>query len=469
MPHKLDFAVQGQNLLDHLVPKFILYAGHASARIRQYALMILQSLSVIHTPALSAHIDSYLDALYRRASDESSDVRRSVCMALGVILSSRADKLAPQMDNVINYMIQCTTDTDETVALEACEFWLTFAEDGNLSETLLRYLPRVAPLLLSGMVYSDMELLVKDNDQEDEAVPDRETDIKPRTYGGKTHGGHETNDPPSSTTTGKSREAAEKALEDEDDYDDDYDDDDDEDAESEWNVRKCSAAALDVMAVSFGNTLLDVLLPHLKDRLQETEWVKREAGILALGAIAEGCIDGLQPHLPQIVPWLITSLKDAKALVRSITCWTLGRYSSWVVQVAKTDEQSKQQFFFPTMEGLLQLSLDSNKRVQEAGCSAFATFEEEAGPELVPYLQPILVNLTYAFKKYQQKNLLILYDAIGTLADAVGSDLGQPAYLEILMPPLIERWMALDDLDADLVPLLEVSFGLKVIVQGSRS
>ena len=101
--------------------------------------------------------------------------------------------------------------------------------------------------------------------------------------------------------------------------------------------------------------------------------------------------------------------------------------------------------------------LDGNKKVQEAGCSAFATLEEEAGAELVPFLEPILRNLTFAFNKYQQKNLLILYDALGTLADSVGSSLGAPLYLEILMPPLIERWLKLGDSDPDLVPLLEVS------------
>lgn len=160
-------------------------------------------------------------------------------------------------------------------------------------------------------------------------------------------------------------------------------------------------------------------------------------------------------------------LNPLEALVRSITCWTLGRYSSWIITA------DKQLHFIPTMEGvrtlpsaslecpadnqLLQTVLDSNKRVQEAGCSAFATLEEEAGTELIPFLEPILRNLTHAFTKYQQKNLLILYDAIGTLADAVGSALGQPIYLSILMPPLIERWLKLGDHDGDLVPLLEVS------------
>lgn len=100
--------------------------------------------------------------------------------------------------------------------------------------------------------------------------------------------------------------------------------------------------------------------------------------------------------------------------------------------------------------------LDNNKRVQEAGCSAFATLEEDAGPEIAPYLEPVLRNLVFAFEKYQHKNLLILYDAVGTLADAVGRALQNALYVDILMPPLTGKWAKLRDDDEDLIPLLEV-------------
>jgi len=107
---------------------------------------------------------------------------------------------------------------------------------------------------------------------------------------------------------------------------------------------------------------------------------------------------------------------------------------------------------------LLRMVLDNNKRVQEAGCSAFATLEEDAGSELTPYLEPVLRNLVLAFDKYQHKNMLILYDAVGTLADAVGRALQNPVYVEILMPPLTGRWSKLKDDDEDLIPLLEVRY-----------
>lgn len=196
---------------------------------------------------------------------------------------------------------------------------------------------------------------------------------------------------------------------------------------------------------------------------------------------------------------------------------------------------------------------------------------QEAAEDLAPRLEPILQHLMYAFGTYQvwileplrsgcrvicvllqsycrlmkqtcckfhlyfwgvvpshfeiltvliflqRRNLRILYDAIGTLADAVGSELNnvsgvisflslwcyysvsyktlmqiqrmqqrcektsytfygplwylcylfpcilmpnatfclQPKYLEILMPPLISKWQQLPDNDKDLFPLLE--------------
>uniref|UniRef100_A0A1B0BAA9 Importin N-terminal domain-containing protein n=1 Tax=Glossina palpalis gambiensis TaxID=67801 RepID=A0A1B0BAA9_9MUSC len=103
--------------------------------------------------------------------------------------------------------------------------------------------------------------------------------------------------------------------------------------------------------------------------------------------------------------------------------------------------------------------------VQEAACSAFATLEEEACTDLVPYLEYILQTLVFAFSKYQHKNLLILYDAVGTLADSVGHHLNKPQYIDILMPPLIEKWNLLKDDDKDLFPLLECLSSIATALQ----
>ncbi|KAL6550078.1 Transportin-1 [Orobanche minor] len=155
----------------------------------------------------------------------------------------------------------------------------------------------------------------------------------------------------------------------------------------------------------------------------------------------------------RIIGFLIPLLDDKFPLIRSISCWTLSRFSKYIVQV--TAHQVGRDQFDKVLMGILRRILDDNKRVQEAACSAFATLEEEAADELAPRLEIILQHLMWAFGKYQRRNLRIIYDAIGTLADAVRGELNQPKYLEILMPPLIAKWQQLSDSDKDLFPLLE--------------
>ncbi|KAG5526843.1 hypothetical protein RHGRI_032939 [Rhododendron griersonianum] len=261
--------------------------------------------------------------------------------------------------------------------------------------------------------------------QEDGSLPDRDQDLRPRFHSSRLHGSENAED-------------------------------DDDDIVNIWSLRKCSAAALDILSNVFGDEILPTLMPIVQAKLSTTDeptWKEREAAVLALGAIAEGCINGLYPHLSEIVAFLIPLLDDKFPLIRSISCWTVSRFSKYIVQGVSHQEGREQ--FDKVLMGLLRRILDDNKRVQEAACSAFATLEEEAAEELAPRLEIILQHLMCAFGKYQRRNLRIVYDAIGTLADAVGRELNQPTYLDILMPPLIAKWQQLPNSDKDLFPLLE--------------
>uniref|UniRef100_A0A6Q2YR84 Transportin-1 n=1 Tax=Esox lucius TaxID=8010 RepID=A0A6Q2YR84_ESOLU len=423
--------------LNVMIPKFLQFFKHSSPKIRSHAVACVNQFIISRTQALMLHIDAFIENLFALATDEEPEVRKNVCRALVMLLEVRMDRLLPHMHNIIEYMLQRTQDQDENVALEACEFWLTLAEQPVCKDVLCNHLSNCSPKGLDGESECDLQRCVcrqGDVEEDDEAIPDNEQDIRPRFH--------------RSRTVAQQHEGDREGIE-EDDDDDDDDDLDDDDTISDWNLRKCSAAALDVLANVFRDDLLLPILPLLKELLFHPEWVIKESGILVLGAIAEGCMQGMIPYLPELVPHLVQCLSDKKALVRSITCWTLSRYAHWVVG------QPPDGYLKPLMTELLKRILDSNKRVQEAACSAFATLEEEACTELVPYLAYILDTLVFAFSKYQHKNLLILYDAIGTLADSVGHHLNKPEYIQMLMPPLIAKWNQLKDEDKDLFPLLE--------------
>jgi hypothetical protein len=107
------------------------------------------------------------------------------------------------------------------------------------------------------------------------------------------------------------------------------------------------------------------------------------------------------------------------------------------------------------MEGILTKMLDKNKRVQEAGASAFANLEEQSKEVLKPYIKPILQQFVLAMGRYKDRNMFILYDCIQTLAEHVGDTLAEPEPVNILMPALVERWKTVRDDSRELFPLLE--------------
>lgn len=166
----------------------------------------------------------------------------------------------------------------------------------------------------------------------------------------------------------------------------------------------------------------------------------------------------MTPHLPVLVPFLVTNLSSPNVYIRYISCWTISRFSSWLLSQCD-DQESCSRYFEPALRELLRRILDRNIRVQEAACSAFSILEEQAtSKELVPYLPVILNHLTRALRLYGNRNLRLLYDTLGTLAESVGSALNDPQCISVLMPPLISKWNSLVDTDHHLFPLLSVSF-----------
>ncbi|MEQ2194492.1 Transportin-2 [Xenoophorus captivus] len=222
-------------------------------------------------------------------------------------------------------------------------FALAGDEDSEVRKNVCRALVMLLEVRIDRLI-PHMHSIIQGDVEEDETIPDSEQDIKPRFH--------------KSRTVTLQHEGGEG----EEGEDIDEDDDDDDDTLSDWNLRKCSAAALDVLANVFREELLPHLLPLLKGLLFHPDWVIKESGILVLGAIAEGCMQGMVPYLPELIPHLIQCLCDKKALVRSIACWTLSRYAHWVVS------QPPDAHLKPLMTELLKRILDGNKRVQEAAC-----------------------------------------------------------------------------------------------------
>jgi transportin-1 len=452
----LDKDYSGTRPLQFIIPKLIDFTANAKPKIRSLALSSLNIFIPQKPQALLVSLDSLLNCLFQLANDSSADVRRQVCRAFVQIVEIRPDKILPHISGLVDYMIvQQQKIEDEDLACDAAEFWLTVGEHDELWKSLGPYLDKIIPVLLESMVYSEEDIAMLEGGGNDADEEDRAEDIKPQ-FAKSKNARLANGEIEESGQNGGSYEKLD-SMDDEEIEEgelEEYDDgDDDGNPEDRWNLRKCSAAALDVFASDFRGPVFNTILPYLMTNLNHEEWQYREAAVLALGAVAEGCLDVVTPHLPELVPYLLFLLKDEEPLVRQITCWTLGRYSAWGASL--TDPAMRSQYFEPMMEGILLRMLDSNKRVQEAGASAFAHLEEKASTGLTPYCEPIIGQFVRCFEKYKDRNMFILYDCVQTLAEHVGHGLAQPQLINTLMPALIHRWNKVSDQSRELFPLLE--------------
>ncbi|WEW54670.1 hypothetical protein PRK78_000090 [Emydomyces testavorans] len=446
----LDKDYQGQRPLTIIIPKLMEFTASPSPKIRSMALSTVQMFISTRPDALMGSLDTFLHELFKLANDPSTDVRKTVCQAIVQLVDVAPDKLAPHMEGLVNYIIMQQNNTeDPELALDAAEFWLTVGEQKQLQPSLVPYLGKAIPVLLHSMIYDEDDAALLAGEDDDAEVEDKEEDLKPKFA--KTKGarlpGLKTDDQPNGD--GKAPEGEEELSEGEIEDDSEFGE---EDPEDEWTVRKCSAAALDVYATVYHQPVFEIILPYLRDNLKHTKWTNREAAVLALGAIAEGCMDSVTPHLPELIPYLISLLSDPEPIVRKITCWCLGRYSEWA---ANLEPSEKTRYFEPMMEGILHRMLDNNKKVQEAAASAFTSLEEKSDANLIPYCQPILRQFVLCFQKYKDRNMYVLYDCVQTLAECVMSELAKPELVEILMPALIQRWNKVSDQSRELFPLLE--------------
>ncbi|KAF2749495.1 ARM repeat-containing protein [Sporormia fimetaria CBS 119925] len=452
----LDKDFQGQRPLDLLYPMLLQITSSPLPKVRADALNSINIFITHKLPIVMSHMDELMQNLFRLAHDESEEVRKHVCRAFVYIAEVAPEQVVPHMQGLVEFMLtqQRNKDNDD-LALDASEFWLAIGEDEKIRDHLGPFLDKIVPVLLESMVWGEDDILRLEGEKEDAEQEDREEDIRP-TFATSKQARVTANGANSTQAVNGTESSGQSGYDDDDDLSEgEIEDSDDEsigDPEDQWNLRKCSAAALDVLASTFHEHVFTHTLPYLKNNLNHSEWPYREAAVLALGAIADGCMSVMEPHLPDLTPFLINLLNDSEPVVRQITCWALGRYSQWASHL---DPEGKRQYFLPMMDGILKRMLDSNKRVQEAAASAFANLEEKASVELTEYCPVIVNQFVQCFAKYKDRNMFILYDCVQTLAEHVGPALAREDLVNTLMPALIQRWNKVSDQSREMFPLLE--------------
>eukprot|EP00403_Amphidinium_massartii_P046379 CAMPEP_0178457652 /NCGR_PEP_ID=MMETSP0689_2-20121128/47132_1 /TAXON_ID=160604 /ORGANISM="Amphidinium massartii, Strain CS-259" /LENGTH=907 /DNA_ID=CAMNT_0020083919 /DNA_START=41 /DNA_END=2764 /DNA_ORIENTATION=- len=416
-------------VLEHATPAATVSARHNAVECLNH--FALNGMFTDHWyPAFHPFAMKYVEVLGVLANDTDITVLRHICKGFVCTVDGNWSCLNMQYCQIVlQYMLKASRHAEYDVRAEALEIWTPCTRSPMMLQLVYPMLPELVPVLMANMVYSTADYMMMEQSiyQDDNAnQPDEAQDIKPKFHKAKAE--------------------------------DESDDEDEQNQRSggawgaEWTARKAAASSLDNMSHAFSQEILPIVLPLIQQKLEDPNWEVQESGVLALGAIAYGCMEGLVQFLPKVMDLLLKLCAAPKPLLRSISCWTAARFSNWICHY---QNPQREQVLKAVLSTLLQRVLDKNKRVQEAACSAFATLEEEARHGLVPYLNDIVATLVKAFQYYQAKNLLILYDAVGTLAECVNGELDRPAYGQALLQPIMQRFETVPDNDRSLVSLFE--------------
>lgn len=427
-----------------------------SSKVRARSLACLVHCINVGSNTIFINIDAILNVVFTLCQQNVSDeeIQKQIAAIFVGILDKWPEKLYHRWPGVVSWCTHMVKEGDEAVALQADEFLLSMSTSELPPDLILPYLGNIIPVLLEKMVYDENDVeLMEAEDAKDDGSEDKDEDIKPQMAKSKEHKAIKRENGEDSNS--KLHVNGETEADDSDDSDDD-DNDDDFDNSYTWNLRKCSAATVDMLSTTFPKEVLQYSFPIIKESMNAQQWPLREASILILGAISEAALQYAAEQLPELIPFLVDRIKDDQPRVRQITCWTLSRYSTWVCSEATTGGAFAN-YFKPTFQAIMDCALDKKKVVQESACSSLSDFIECSDPQLISqFVEPLLHHFQAYFANYRRKNLIVLYDTIQTFTEKVGEQLRyNPTYIDLLLPPLIQKWQELDDSDKDLWPLLE--------------
>lgn len=140
---------------------------------------------------------------------------------------------------------------------------------------------------------------------------------------------------------------------------------DDNEADDSWNIAMAGATCLDALAQTITDSIVDLVVPYVRQNITSNEWRSKEAAIMAFGSIMNGPSQAkLIPIVAAALPILVTCLQDQNNLVKDTSAWTIGRVCEFQTQAIATD------MLPPLVTGLSGALEDRSSKVAAQACFA---------------------------------------------------------------------------------------------------
>jgi len=237
----------------------------------------------------------------------------------------------------------------------------------------------------------------------------------------------------------------------------------DEDAaldEETWNLSMAGATCLSLVANTVENSIVPVVMPFVQKHIKSDNWRFREAGTMAFGSILEGpSVEAIGPYVNQSIPVLLQALSDHHVMVKDTTAWTIGRICELHAKCIPGET-------FPTLvNGLMAKLLNETPRVSSQACFALHNLAAAVSGDtrtktlgtnaLTPYMHSLLQTLVQVGDREDahENNLrLASFEAVSVLIQNSAPDC---KHLLIQLLPLV-------------IARLKVTFSISVLTNEEK-
>ena len=392
-------------------------------------LSCLNQFILVPNDAMEANLPNLLTRISRLTDSPNVQIQKQILGTLNLLTFGYPVEMASTIPSVIEFMLRILEkygnplvfeNFEENLALDACDyFYEIFDKENDVDierSVLVQFLPRLIAALLDSMTYSEDDLELGENDDNNFNQPDDLSHIIPRHH--RKH---------------RNRSVKREAEEVDEDEDQDEKEGLDEYGSSGWNLRKCAANTFERLSVADSSQqIVDYIVSLVNHKFSQghKDWRLAESGIMAIGALAEGSKEYLKDQLPDLLDFLCIRV-GRLPLVRSSASWVISRYADLISQ----DRAMTQKSLIFLVEGA---SCETSKRVQRVSC-AFLQSLLAYIPQTSWSAESIVKLSLEAFKKYPVRNQLQLCDLITFVADERGFD----EVSDELFLPLLEQLLGL--------------------------
>lgn len=213
---------------------------------------------------------------------------------------------------------------------------------------------------------------------------------------------------------------------------------DDDDYNSESTLRKSCSRILDNLSNIYPAETFQNMKLILENDIQSEEDIIKERSILALGAISIGSYQQVSNHLVTLIPFLIRELQHPNKYIRTITCWTLSRYTKFIL--VDNYQEGKEELFKEYLTEILKKFLDKDNMVRESAGTAFQEMININKNMIEPYLFDVLKIITNVFDKFSGLNLLSSYEILIILMENYNDLFQNQNLVEDIVKCIVQKW-----------------------------